>query len=533
MPQAVRTGPVVPVPIPKMPQMPMALAPTEQVGSITADDAFFPPPAGVTPVPTSAPFVPGPTEPQPAAQAAQAGPSAPPPRVTGPRPTGPQGPTRGTLDSEAIAALRIQAASQAEERRAAKRRLRIASVLLVLVVVGAGIAAGLLLRQRSAFRAELEGDLVVTHRAGDYTIEVGVRTSEPSVVVHPAGSQAVTEVGRVTFSLPSEEMHVGDNTVGLTVRANGSDDEQLLTLHVLVYYRLRTEIIPPPRPGVPIKAHVELMPDWSLTVEGGVSARIANDTYEVQIDPGPLLARVDTMAGDTVALPIPLVLRDPNGKEQTFTEVLQVPIPATPITVLRPPHGWISDADKVRVGGRTVPGAEVTVAGQLVKIDAGGYFDVQVPLGAPGRHSIEIVANGPKKRAGRKSISLERLTEAAFNAARGGLRSEAATYEVDSKAPTYTSLVEDPEPHRGQKIRLRGELLDARRGREGSVDTLQLATCKVKSRCPYWVELSGPMMAGPGDMVEVVGTLDGNSTYKTHSGVALTVPRLKAEFLVP
>ncbi|MCB9521807.1 MAG: hypothetical protein H6702_00325 [Myxococcales bacterium] len=444
-----------------------------------------------------------------------------------------EGLARGEVDPQGYAVARLAAAVEAEERVAATRRIRLASILLVLVGLGAAAAAWYIHRQQVAFRAELQGPHAVTHHGGEYTVEVGVRVSGPAVVRHPGGESPVEGATRIKFSLPSERMKVGANELALEVRPADSDKPRTLILKVLVHYRLRTEVIPPPTPGVPITAHVQVMDDWKLTVEGAEAELINKDTYAVRVDPGPLLSRVDELKGDAAELPLPLVLTGPDGQQQTFRETLRVPLPGTPVAIYRPPHNWIGAADSVTVTGASVPGAKVTVNGVAAEVDGRGRFEAVVPLPAPGPHTVKVVADGPSKRPGEQSIALERLTEDGFQAARSGLQARLRKAQPEDRPPPYAALRDDPDAHAGKAIALKGELLHAARGREAGLDTAQIATCKAGSRCVVWVDLRGPLLARPGDVVDVVGVLNGTTRYKTRTGEALVVPRVTAELMVP
>ncbi len=440
----------------------------------------------------------------------------------------------GGVDPRTLDAARFGLATEAQERTAARTRIRWASMLLVLVGLGAAAAAWYIHQQQVAFHAEMAGPHTVTHRGGAYSVEVGVTVSEPAEVTSPGGTQRVEGASRVRFTVPTEQMKVGANELALTARPIAHPEAaRTLVLRVLVHYRLRTEVIPPPQPGVPIKAHVEVMPDWQLTVEGAQTESIAANTYEVRVDPGPLLSRVDTLTGDEAELPLPLTLTGPDGAEQTFRETLRVPLPSTPVVLFRPPHNQVVAADRLVVGGAAVPGARVTVAGVEAPVDARGRFEIEVPLAAPGAHSLEVIADGPSKRPGVLTLSVERLTEAAYRAAAAAVSERFAREKPAGSPPPYAALRDDPDAHKGTVIALKGALLHAARGRTAGLDAVQIATCRTGSRCVVWVDLKGPLLAQPGDVVQLIGRLDGTTRYQTRAGEALVVPRVQAEVLVP
>lgn len=68
------------------------------------------------------------------------------------------------------------------------------------------------------------------------------------------------------------------------------------------------------------------------------------------------------------------------------------PKPEFFLTVTEPADNSIINTDKVEVGGRTSPGAVVSVNGELVEVDEEGNFTMMVVL-EEGPNIIEVIAS--------------------------------------------------------------------------------------------------------------------------------------------
>jgi hypothetical protein len=430
-------------------------------------------------------------------------------------------------------AARIAAAVAAEERRAARTRTRRLLTFLAVTAVAAALAATFALREKTAFRAQVGEGMTVVRGDAVYSVRLTVETSAPAVVRHPGGEAEFEGSAELRFDVPADTMQVGDNALELRVTPD-EGEPVVLRPKVTVFYRLSAPALGPPRAGTPVEASVRLMPGWTVAVElGEVRPSDAPDTFVLAMDPAPLLARVDDLAGPTGELPVAMTLTGPDGDARRFTERLRLPLPDTPATVFEPPFGWASEADRVILRGRTLPDAAVQVGSIGTRADAQGEFELVVPLGPPGEQTLEVEVDAAERRPATVQVAVRRLDAAAAKAQRAALEARLAELKAPRRPTRYARLVTDLEGHTGAAVRLRGKVVTARRGDEAGTDVLQMTTCRRGDGCPVWVETKGPVLVGPGDDATVVGAVAGAHAYRTAGGEAKSVPRLVDAVLLP
>ncbi len=499
------------------------------------------PAAPVQPAQAAAPVQPAqaaaPAQPAQAAapaQPAQAAAPAQPAQAAAPaQPTPAATPTETPADRDAAeryAAARIAAAVAEEQSRAARTRTRRALALLVLAGLVAAVAAALLIRERLAFRAELAGEVRVRRLDDRLEIAAGVRATEPADVVHPGGTSPIDGDATVTFAVPVADTRVGENPIPLRVRPRDGGDERLLTLNVVVYYRFVAPPMEPPHAGVPVAFVLEVFDGWTPAVEGATVLAAGPGRFRVEIDPGPQLAALTGTDATELDVPIRLTLTGPAGESRAFVESLRLPLPATPVVLLAPPHGWARALDRVRVRGRTVPGAEVRLGEVAVTADPAGEFELTTALDAEGPRTLALEVHARGHRVAQAEINVERLSPEQERLRKAEARARVRDFLAGAPpTPAYAALKSDAT--RGRRVRIVGEVLDVRRG-DGGVDHVQVVTCRAAGGCLVWVEVPG-VAVEPGDRVEMAGTLAGTRAYTTRAGESLTVPLVRAAVVVP
>jgi hypothetical protein len=434
-------------------------------------------------------------------------------------------PTADRDAAERYAAARIAAAVAEEQGRAARVRTRRALALLVLAGLVAAVAAALLIQDRLAFRAELGGEVRVRRLDDRLEISAAVRTSEPAVVASPAGETRVDGEGVVDFAVAVADTRVGENPVPLTVRPVDGGDGRQLTLNVVVYYRFVAPPMEPPRAGVPVAFDVEVIDGWRPAVDGATVREAGEGRFRVEIDPAPRLAALANTDVAALDLPVRLTLTGPAGETREFVESLRLPLPATPVVVLGPPHGWARAADRVKVRGRTVPGAEVRLGDVAVTAGPEGEFELTTGLEAEGARTLSLRVHAAGHRAAQADIAVERIASDEDRARRARAQARAREFIAGAPpTPGYDALKAEATP--GRRVRITGDVLDVRRG-DGGVDHLQIVTCRAAGGCLVWVEAQGAPVE-PGERVEAVGTLQGTREYTTRAGETLTVPLVRA-----
>ncbi len=436
--------------------------------------------------------------------------------------------------AELYAAAKIAAALAEDERAMSRRRLRNALVGLVLVALAAGVVAVFLVRERAALRAELVGDPSVQRVGSKFAVQARVRTSAEATVQHPGGEAKVNGEAELAFEVDESGMKVGDNAYVLEAVPTEEGEAAQMTVHVMLYYRLHTPPLAPPKPGVPVLAQLEVMQGWAVKVDGAKVTGAGENRFQVAIDPAPALKAAPKKG--RVPLPVRMTLEGPSGDKKTFEETLELPLPDAPLSLWSPTHNWVGVEERITLRGRTVAGATLVVEGreERVGVGADGVFQLQVPL-ALGETALKLSVSAPGRNKASRALALRRLDSKGRRKAIKGLGAKAKAFMRGARRrpPKYAAMLADAAKLEGRKVRLKGKLIDARRGPEG-VDELRVATCPKKTTgCPVWVELKGPLFARRDARVTVVGSLAGTHVYKTTSGDTLTVPRVRAEILLP
>ncbi len=493
--------------------------------------AVTPEPAGTSktlygaPVPAATPAMGSPpaSEP-PAPRTPKLTPAAPTPAVKPRRDVGSV--ERERERAELYAATKFAAALAEDERRLSKARQRRALLALLVVAVLAAAVGALALREEAALKASLVGEPKVARADGRFDVEVSVRTSEPAIVTHPGGEARGEGDWLVSFSVPEADMSVGANTIALQARAEGGGEPVRLPVNIVLYYRFSVPATPPPKAGVPVKAYVEVDGGWKVAVEGGEVHPAGERRFELALDPAPVL--VSDGSGE---LPVRLTLSSPDGRERQFAELVRVPVPEAPLQIWNPAHGWRRTAGAVAVRGRTLPGARVGVGKAQSTVGEDGVFELEVPV-KRGRNRIDLSVRAPGRRSISRSVSVERLSPGEQRKERKALQKLAKGFMKGApKTPDYGVLLAQADALAGQKVRVRGRVVEVRRGADDG-DEIQVATCSDAGGCPVWVHLQGPLLAGQGDGVTVVGKLAGKHVFH-RGGAEVEAPRVEASILLP
>ena len=431
--------------------------------------------------------------------------------------------------AELYAAARFAAAIAEDEKLYAKARNRNLLLLLLLVSVAAAVAAAFAFKEKARLKAELAGEPKVTRSADTFGVVAVVRVSEPATVRHPGGETRGDGEFTVQFSVPEPEMNVGANTIHLEATAESGGDPQRIPVRIVLYYRFKVPPMTPPKPGTPVLAFVEVGKDWKVAVDGGTATSV-DDAGKVQvaIDPTPVL-----QPDSPGELPIRLALTSPSGETRNFKETVRVPIPEAVLNVTAPPHRWRRAKATAPVRGRTLPGAEVSVGDARATVGADGNFDLDIPL-QPGANELVLKVRAPGRKSVSRTFTVERISKRAAKVQKYKLKRLAKAFLKRTKRPpAYPKLLTEADALRGRKVKLKGRLVEVRRSAKSTVDQLQVATCDGEGGCPVWVYLKdGPLMAGQGDTVSVVGTLAGLHSF-SRRGDTVEAPRIDSSILIP
>lgn len=394
------------------------------------------------------------------------------------------------VNPDSLAAARFEAAIDATvddaQHTATRRRRVVMGALIGLLLIG-----GVALWQAQRFRAELAGALTVTRVPSGYAITVGVKTSAPAQIEHPGGTHAVDGDAELRFEVAADGMQLGDNPIELIAR-DADGVEEVLTVHVLVHYHLRTPT--PPRRDAPVVVDLTVQPGWRAELVGAGAIETRPDGVRLRVTP-PADMR-DLPADQLALLPIAFKLHSPDGVAHAFTE--QLPLgPALPeLTVLEPVRGWALTADRVFVRGRATPRAAVRIGAQTVTADAQGEFRAWVPLPAEGTHRLRIETQDPQPSV--VEIDVQRLhpTIAATQLSRARATARGA--------PVIAWRTGLPDG----RYAIDGVLISTERGAARRPDAAIVNTCPDRpTACPLQITLARAPLTPRGAPARVVGTV--------------------------
>ncbi len=425
--------------------------------------------------------------------------------------------------AELYAAAKFAAAIAADERVHGRARQRKALMALLVVTLLAAAAAVIAFRHKTALQVELVGEPRVTRGNGAFAVDVTVRASAPSTVGHPGGETPGEGEWGVAFSIPEGEMKVGENVFALRVTDEKGGAVEL-PVRVILYYRFHVPSTSPPKVGTPVKAYVEVPDGWKVAVAGG-QVREAGSRFELALDPAPVLT-----PDSNGVLQARLTLTSPEGEKKFFAETLKVPIPEAPLRLLAPARGWRRAAETVSLRGRTLAGARVEVGSVVTAVGPDGLFEIAVPV-EQGSNTISLRLQIPGRRSVGREVSVERLTSRQVRQEKRRLERLSRVFLRGARrTPPYPKMLSASATLQGQKVRVRGRLVEVRRSQ--GLDELQVATCGNGGGCPVWVRLDGPILASQGDVVTVVGILAGVHRFR-RAGEMVEAPQLDAKILVP
>jgi uncharacterized membrane protein YcgQ (UPF0703/DUF1980 family) len=98
---------------------------------------------------------------------------------------------------------------------------------------------------------------------------------------------------------------------------------------------------------------------------------------------------------------------------------------------------------------------------------------------------------------------------------------------------TYAKVAPNPSIYRGQKISIEGRVyaVDAHAG--ASVIQMFARPCPSSQRCSVWVENPAGGEATVDSWIRVLGTVEGEQQFRSEKNDVVTVPKIRASFVLP
>ena len=446
---------------------------------------------------------------------------------------------------EILAAARIAMATAAARREAGERRTRgfLKGLLAVALLAAlAGLAWRMTSRRfdaRTVAPAGSQGasSLTVFRTDAGYEVRVGVVATQAARLELPAGATRVTapaelapgERADLEFTLPDANLKVGDNDLTLRVLPLDPESGEPVPLRLAVRVAYRFSVV---EADAPLAVDVQVMPGWRVKASGATVAPISASVWRVAWPRDLRAAALEGAAPDakTVELPLALALDGPAGERLDVQERLTLRVPDTPVELLEPARDVETQRASLRVAGRSLPGARVSLGETPLKVDPEGRFEGRWDVAAGGPETLELKVTATGHRRTTLALRATRVDAAATARAR-------RAFEVMASSARLLTLTEastaETDALRGQRVRVAGRVLSTQTESVPEGDTTWVLLSACRGDCPVFARVSGAVRVVPGDDALVVGAVASPREYATQSGRTLKALVLDAAQAVP
>lgn len=357
--------------------------------------------------------------------------------------------------------------------------------------------------------------------ASGEVLRLTVLDAAPGAAVRFAGESRAIENGRVELPLSADALHLGDNVLVVEL-VNGANVVEV-PVTITLEYRVRADLAGLESTPPTFDVVLEALPGSTATVDGTPLPLDARGIGRRTVSLASLREGPDGAYSHTASYSV-----TPPGRAPA-TGSLVTRVPTTPLHLLRPLDGAVTDLASLEVVGQTSAGqppARVTVEGRDVEVGADGSFRVEVPLPEPGPDglaTLHVVARRPANAPRAMTVAVRRVPN---------LRRAASEVVVD-RSIGYAQLADQPEVVRGRMVAFEGEVYNADvQGGRGILQVLYVG-CSRQGRCPLWVTYSPATAIERGSVVRIVGIAGGTQQFRAESGETRTVPRVDATYVVP
>lgn len=167
------------------------------------------------------------------------------------------------------------------------------------------------------------------------------------------------------------------------------------------------------------------------------------------------------------------------------------------------------------LSGRTLPGAELSVAGRAIEVQKDGSFARSMNVSSIGATQVKVHAKMAGKAPRIALIDVERVAS---------LEVAAAEFEKKKSPIDYPTLVANPAAQSGKAIQLEGEVVDSKILEQHTVFILHVTRNCSSPPCPVRVDFGAPRKFATSDLVRVFGVVGQPST---------SMPEVNAAFVLP
>ena len=314
----------------------------------------------------------------------------------------------------------------------------------------------------------------------------------------------------------AKPLHVGDNTLVLSVDRPGMGRDEAVKLVVPVAYRVRADVTTMDGPHPCITIRVEAPPQTEVRVSDNLVSLDAAGTGTYALDQTKF---TDGPADESrvVAIDVPYVVVPKGRPPETGTVSARIAV--APLRVDAPGTSTVIDEDQLLLAGRAARGATVTVEGNPVTVAPDGAFETTVPIDAPGERDIEV-------RAGTATLAPRTVHVHVTRVA--NLADAARTFE-ESGAIGYDAAMRDIAAEKtGETIVVEGDVVEARGSAHRTLALVDDRRGCAKGPCLARVIIGRDLSLSRGESLRAYGRVA--RAYRTPTSQA--VPEVEAEFVV-
>ncbi len=380
-------------------------------------------------------------------------------------------------------------------------------VVALAFVVAAAVAVYRWVRPEPGLRVQ------VTHTGGRETLVVDVPSANKGTKVRFGGAERTVKAGRVSFTLASDTLQVGDNKLVLdVVDPDGSVDTEQVVL--ALSFRVRPDL----------RALKEDPPKLRILVDSLPGADVMVDDTPLELDfrghaKLDYLLEGEDSSASALDRAIRFRISPPGGK--THTGKIRLRVPYATLQVDRPGDRVVTDRAFVEIAGAVHSSAAVSINGVGLKVTKGRFLK-RMKLSRNGPFRFEVVAREPGKAPRKRVLAVKRVAS---------LADEAAKYEID-KSLSYKRVVTNPAIYRGRHAQFVGRVYHVDVHGGASVLQILVRDCGRGQRCPLWVTYPAATEHEVDSWVRVLGEIAGEQQFRSSSGQVVSVPRLDASYVL-
>lgn len=399
----------------------------------------------------------------------------------------------------------LQVPGLGSPRRGRAGRAVAIGLAVFAVVGGGGYAVSRLVRPAAPSLPTLAAE-VRSDAEGDLELVVTVPGAAPGTRVRQGPQEATVQSdGRATLPLTLDADAVGAVSLPVEVMAPGGAARAHVA-RVLLAYRVTPELqlLAEEPPRVHLRFRV---PEGAQLFVAGQPVSVAQTVGIAEI-PGPAMGPPDAPHRST--LPVRVVTAEGQSVEGTYT----LRVPRVALRVVEPGRLALVRGATAVVAG-TAPGATRVRVGSVEVNVSDGRFRAEVPVN-PGAQDVSVTARGPGVAPTQVSVRLLRdVTEAQY---------------LGPVDPGVAALL-NPSAPRGQRLSLRGQVLDSRAAAPDQPPTFQLLVTDRRcpqGRCVVWVDVPHGAVVATRETVRVVGETAGTRAYTNAAGERRSDPVVQA-----